>query len=123
MGSLSIIFSMIGGIDMKHLSILQDIYHLVQHLLKYQRLRYVHRISMQVYQEEMTRFVQNRQKKSYRNQEILRSFGMDPKTLKKVIFHLQRKYPNCFEYVKLDSKNKGLFLSNQELFKRMVFTW
>ena len=39
---------------MKHLSILQDIYHLVQQLLKYQRLRYVHKISMQVYQEEMT---------------------------------------------------------------------
>ena len=38
---------------MKHISILQDIFHLVQRLLKYQRLRYVHKISMQVYQEEM----------------------------------------------------------------------
>lgn len=77
----------------------------------------------QVIQRIKEWFVNNRQKKSYRNQELLRSFGMDPKTLKKVIFHLQRKYPNCFEYVKLDSKNKGLFLSNRELFERMMFTW
>lgn len=43
---------------MKHLSILQDIYHLVQHLLKYQRLRYFHKVSMQVYQEEMNQTCQ-----------------------------------------------------------------
>lgn len=77
----------------------------------------------QVIQRIKEWFVNNRQKKSYRNQELLRSFGMDPKTLKKVIENLQLKYPNCFEYVKLDSKNKGLFLSNRELFERMVFTW
>ena len=77
----------------------------------------------QVIQRIKEWFLENRQKKSYRNQELLRSFGMDPKTLKKVILNIQRKYPNCFEYVQLDSKNKGLFLSNRELFERMVFTW
>ena len=77
----------------------------------------------QVIQRLKDWFLNNRQKKSYRNQELLRAFELDPKTLKKVIQTLQMKYPNCFEYIKLDSKNKGLFLSNRELFERMLWTW
>lgn len=75
------------------------------------------------YQKMKNMFRMNRQKNSYKNKELERSLGLDPKTMKKSKLKLMNSYPDCFEYVQIDKKNWGIFLKNRTLFEKLLFRW
>ena len=68
-------------------------------------------------------FYSNRQKNSYKNQELLQMFQADIKTVQKVIHNILSIFPNCFKYSNIDSKNKGIVITNRELFEQSLRHW
>ena len=68
-------------------------------------------------------FYSNRQKNSYKNKELLKMFQADIKTVQKVIQNILSIFPNCFTYSNIDSKNKGIIITNRELFEQSLRHW
>ena len=67
--------------------------------------------------------LENKQKSSYKMQELLVKYPMDVKTMKKVIRYLIQEVPHCISYQSIDTKNKGIVITNRELFEQSLRHW
>ena len=67
--------------------------------------------------------LENKQKSSYKMQELLGKYQMDVKTMKKVIRYLIQEFPHCISYQSIDTKNKGIVITNRELFEQSLRHW
>lgn len=68
-------------------------------------------------------FLENRSKRSIKMKEALSSWGLDPKTIRKVFRNLVTHFPMVFSFEKVDVRNKALCLLNRDLFHKMMIHW
>ena len=68
-------------------------------------------------------FLENRSKQNIKMKEALSSWGLDPKTIRKVFRNLVTHFPMVFSFEKVDVRNKALCLLNRDLFHKMMIHW
>ena len=65
-------------------------------------------------------FLEHRSKRNIKMKEALSSWGLDPKTIRKVFRNM---FPTVFSFEKVDVRNKALCLLNRDLFHKMMLHW
>ena len=68
-------------------------------------------------------FLEHRSKRNIKMKEALSSWGLDPKTIRKVFRNLVNHFPMVFSFEKVDVRNKALCLLNRDLFQKMMIHW